>query len=89
MMESDGRKHPPHQPVREAFNLPIIVFLTVITKGRKPVLADTEAHLSLLNAWRAAKTWLVGRYVVMPDHVHLFCSPAALVPEPLIKWSSF
>jgi REP element-mobilizing transposase RayT len=89
MLESDGRTHPVHQPVREAFNTPIIVFLTVISKGRKPILADVDAHLSVLNAWRTAKTWLVGRYVVMPDHVHLFCAPAALVPEPLIQWISF
>jgi REP element-mobilizing transposase RayT len=88
-MESDGRKHPAHQAVREAFNTPIIVFLTVITKDRKPILTDTETHMSLLNAWRTARTWLVGRYVIMPDHVHLFCAPAALVPEPLIKWASF
>jgi putative transposase len=89
MAESDGRKHPTHQPVHEAFNAPIIIFLTVITKDRKPVLADTDAHMSVLHAWRAAKTWLVGRYVIMPDHVHLFCAPATLLPEPLIKWASY
>jgi putative transposase len=29
----------------------------------------------LLNAWQAADAWLVGRYVIMPDHVHLFAGP--------------
>jgi REP element-mobilizing transposase RayT len=89
MLESDGRKHPVHQPVREAFNTPMIVFLTVTTKKRKPILADRDAHVALINAWRAAESWLVGRYVIMPDHVHLFCAPATLTPEPLIPWVGF
>jgi REP element-mobilizing transposase RayT len=25
--------------------------------------------------WLEADAWLVGRYVLMPDHLHLFCSP--------------
>ena len=83
------RKHPVHLPPREVFNTPIIIFLTVVTKERKPILADPAAHYALLNAWSAAETWLVGRYVVMPDHVHLFCAPGALLAEPLIKWVSF
>lgn len=35
----------------------------------------------LLTAWQAADHWLVGRYVVLPDHLRLFCSPAR--PESL------
>lgn len=29
----------------------------------------------LLAAWNEAGAWTVGRYVLMPDHLHLFCSP--------------
>jgi putative transposase len=29
------------------------------------------------------------RYVVMPDHVHLFCAPADLNPMPLNSWVKF
>jgi putative transposase len=36
--------------------------------------------------WANAKSWLVGRYVVMPDHIHLFCAPATIPPGPLEQW---
>ena len=78
-----------HQPVHERYNTPIIVFLTVCTKDRKEILGTEEVHEHLLDAWREAASWLVGRYVIMPDHVHLFCAPAALHPKPLLQWVSF
>ena len=88
-METDGRKHPVHAPVHEAFNTPVIVFLTVITKDRKAILANEHGHVTLLNAWRVATNWLVGRYVLMPDHVHLFCAPATQLCQPLLDWTSY
>ena len=88
-MESDGRKHPVHQPVHEAFNTPVIVFLTVVTKGRKAILTDAAAHSTLVDTWKVADNWLVGRYVLMPDHLHLFCAPGLQIAEPLLKWANF
>ena len=32
-------------------------------------------HKAILDAWLAASAWFVGRYVVMPNHLHLFCAP--------------
>ncbi len=32
-------------------------------------------HESLRAAWQSAQAWLVGYYLVMPDHLHLFCAP--------------
>jgi REP element-mobilizing transposase RayT len=29
------------------------------------------------------------RYVIMPDHIHLFCAPNTLPPQPLKKWVNF
>ena len=55
-----NRKSPAHLPARDIFNAPVIVFLTVCTKGRKPILADNETHVLLLKAWRAAGAWLCG-----------------------------
>jgi REP element-mobilizing transposase RayT len=75
-MEEIGRKHPIHLDVHDRRDTPIIVFLTVCTKGRKPILASSEAQALLIAAWRTAKKWRVGRYVIMPDHIHLFCAPA-------------
>lgn len=43
----------------------------------------------LLDAWRRADDWLVGRFVMMPDHVHLFCSPGGLDSCDLVTWMRF
>ena len=52
------------------------MFLTVCTRGRQPWLASAEVHELLVDVWKEASTWLVGRYVLMPDHVHLFAGLA-------------
>jgi REP element-mobilizing transposase RayT len=84
-----NRKSPVHLPAREIFDAPVIVFLTVCTKGRKPIFADNETHVLLLEAWRAAGAWPVGRYVIMPDHLHLFCAPAEHDSLPITSWITF
>ena len=85
-MDETGRHHPAHPPLHEGFNTPTIVFLTVCTVGRKPVLADPCAHAALCEAWGLVAAWTVGRYVIMPDHLHLFCAPAEFPPRPLKQW---
>ena len=52
-----------------------IVFLTVTTKDRRRWLAADEVHVVLRDVWLEARAWMVGRYVLMPDHLHLFVSP--------------
>lgn len=67
---------------------PLILFITVCTKGREPWLANEERHRCILDAWNAADTWAVGRYVVMPDHIHLFAAPVC--PDTDIgRWIQF
>jgi putative transposase len=83
------RKTPVHMPPLTAHNRAIIVFVTVCTDHRKPILARDDIHRLLLESWRAADAWLVGRYVVMPDHIHLFCAPNTVEPVPLEKWVRF
>jgi putative transposase len=54
-----------------------IYFITITTKDRRPVLACREAFAILVSEFRNAPArhgWTVGRFVVMPDHVHLFCA---------------
>jgi len=89
MLENDGRKHPVHLPVSEWHNRPVIIFLTVCTKDRKPILHQPRIHNLLLAAWNARPTWLVGRYVIMPNHIHLFCAPAEQPVHALKKWVAF
>jgi len=58
---------------------PPLFFLTVCVRHRQPVLADRVAFRILVGAWRDALSihgWMVGRYVVLPDHVHFFATPA-------------
>ena len=55
-----------------------IYFVTTCIRNRQAVLAQDEAARILVDEWRAAHDrhgWAVGRYVVMPDHVHFFCRP--------------
>src|SRR4051794_31895958 len=81
-----GRKRPAHWPVTERFSTPIIIFLTVCTKNRRKVLANNSAHDLLVRNWQMKPTWLVSRYVVMPDHIHLFCAPNDFIVQPLFPW---
>ena len=57
---------------------PVVFFLTACVQGREPVLTSLAAARVLVEAWSQAEPqhgWLVGRYVIMPDHVHFFASP--------------
>jgi putative transposase len=52
-----------------------VYFITVCVAGRRPLLANSEAFAVLRSEWEAARSrygWTVGRFVVMPDHVHFF-----------------
>ncbi len=54
-----------------------VFFITVCVRQRRTVLADARATRLLRAEWENASArhgWLVGRYVVMPDHVHFFCA---------------
>lgn len=87
--EQPQRKHPMHLPVFEVRNTSVIIFLTVCAMDRRPVLATPRMHHDLRQAWAQANHWLVGRYVIMPDHIHLFCGPGTFPPEPLARWVAY
>ncbi len=55
-----------------------LYFLTVCVAQRRPLLATPAVAALLIDTWREADErhgWTVGRYVVMPDHVHFFARP--------------
>ncbi len=55
-----------------------IYFITTCTSNRTKLLATAEVAAILVDEWRTADPrhgWVVGRYVIMPDHVHFFCTP--------------
>ncbi|MBI3919804.1 MAG: hypothetical protein HY318_00195 [Armatimonadetes bacterium] len=59
----------------------MIVYLTVCTKDRRGWLATDKNHALLVKVWTEATAWLVGRYVIMPDHIHLFAVPGQMEIE--------
>jgi REP element-mobilizing transposase RayT len=61
-----------------------IVFVTMCVEKRRPLLARPEVVALLLDCWRLADHWRVGRWVAMPDHLHLFCAPAFLPHFPSV-----
>ena len=77
---ASGVYHAGHQPT--------IVFLTVCTEDRAPWLAQDVVHPIIVDVWRAAAAWTVGFYLLMPNHVHLFCAPHDLA-IPLANWVKY
>ena len=67
---------------------PNIVLLTVSTEDRLPWLANEQAHHLLHETWLAANAWLVGDYLLMPDHMHAFCAPRDL-SFTIERWITF
>ncbi len=55
-----------------------IYFITTCTFRRRSILATSAVAAVLVQEWREARGrhgWAVGRYVILPDHVHFFCAP--------------
>jgi REP element-mobilizing transposase RayT len=56
-----------------------IYFLTACTEGRVDRLANDGFHSLAVEVWRTCERlygWVIGRYVIMPDHVHFFAADA-------------
>ena len=83
------RKHPIHLPPGERHNRTIIIFVTTCTAKRRTILASPHVHEAIVSAWDEALTWLVGRYVVMPDHIHFFCAPNGAEIPSLERWMRY
>jgi putative transposase len=68
---------------------PSWVFLTVCTEKRERWLAQTSVQRILHDVWeRTATAWLVCDYLLMPDHLHLFCAPHDL-EFTIERWMGF
>jgi putative transposase len=67
--------HPRTPPrLSRVFSTAPLYFVTICTEKRKPLLANREAHESFRRYALAATEFriAVGRYVLMPDHLHFF-----------------
>jgi REP element-mobilizing transposase RayT len=68
-------KHLYRLPVWLPSDTAVIYFITCCTAERRACLANPQAHDAIRRAWQRLDRWRVGRYVVMPDHLHFFTSP--------------
>ena len=87
--KAEHHVHPIHLPNISRHNQPIILFITVCAVGRRPVLASDRVHAALCSAWLGAEQYRVGLYMIMPDHIHLFCSPSRTDSEGVSKWVGY
>ncbi len=70
-MIDQSNKKPVHG-VKFVDDQPTVIFDTICTKEKSPWLANQQVHDLLVEVWKKADFWLVGRFVIMPDHIHLF-----------------
>ena len=55
-----------------------VFFITTCTHNRRRILDNKTMHDVCIEVWKNSEGlygWSVGHYVIMPDHVHFFCSP--------------
>ena len=83
------RKHPAHPSPVERHNEPIVLFVTLWVKDASISLAADAVHVALREAWSRASEWHVCSYLIMPDHIHLFCVPGVLQPVGIKWWNKF
>ena len=83
------RAFPAHPPPVERFDRPTVLFVTASLRDRTLRLDTSRTHRELLGAWTEADAWRVGWYMIMPDHVHLFCVPGSLPPVSVKMWSKY
>jgi putative transposase len=87
-MNKEPGRHRPAAHIPVSRDLREIIFVTCAAKDRKAILARPEVHAMLREAWQSADAWLVGRYVIMPDHVHFFCARGTGT-HPLEAWMQY
>ena len=83
------RSSPAKQSIHDVGNRSNIVFVTVCSKARKPIFNHEDIHELLRGIWQSDELWLVGKYVILPDHIHLFCAPARAEHCSVRKWIQY
>ena len=69
--------------------------MTICADGRLPRLANDDFHAIAIEVWRNCEEhygWTVGRYVIMPDHVHFFAYDShveSTLSEFVGKWKEW
>lgn len=85
----DGRCQPA-SGVLETSDGRTILFCTVCTKDRVAWLTDESVARALSGLWRGeARDWIVGKWLLMPDHAHFFCTPSLEGRHSVERWTEF
>jgi hypothetical protein len=66
----DRHRPAPHVP-GVSFD-PELLFVTCAVRERRKILDQPLAHAAIVEAWKVAAAWQVGKYMIMPDHIHFF-----------------
>ena len=83
------RRYPAHHRPHERWNQRVMLYVTACTKDRIALLANEAMHAMLRNAWAEADAWAVGYYLIMPEHVHFFCTPAQTPMYNIKRWCAY
>ena len=84
-----ANRRTPAKGVHISLGGPNWIFLTVCTEKRERWLAQASVQRALHDIWKnTAKAWLVSDYLLMPDHLHLFCAPRDL-KFTIERWLGF
>ncbi|MES2308299.1 MAG: transposase [Verrucomicrobiota bacterium] len=87
MPHIDFRKTPHHFEIATSPHQ--IHFVTVCTHQRKRLLDQDHLHQTLIRLWSDSKYWRLGKYVMMPDHLHFFAKPSGQYSMSLKNWISY
>jgi putative transposase len=89
----------PHQHLKRLGKIWIeqpVYFVTTCVAGRRALLANETVHAILREEWKglwSRHDWAVGRYVIMPAHVHFFLMASRTSSRPLSivvgKWKEW
>ena len=86
-----GRKTPAKGVVLSS-DMPLILWCTVTADDRNlKWVAQQEVMQALHEVWSGKEhAWLVGEYLLMPDHLHFFCCPR-LISEGVSaeRWTGY
>ncbi len=86
-----GREYPAKGIVLSS-DMPLILWCTVRADERGAKWVAQEVVMkALVEIWREVATkWMVGDFVIMPDHLHFFCCPR-LISEgvEVERWTGF
>jgi putative transposase len=87
--QATPQRKTPAKGVKISLGGPNWVFLTVCAENRQSWLANQVVQSGLHAIWRdVATAWLVSDYLLMPDHLHLFCAPRHL-KFTIERWTAF